>query len=382
MRPRLLRETFYQEGRHFELADPADLGSDLICSGIVFNEMKGAYSSPDSIMYKAMQENLYPDNVYSCDSGGNPEEIPSLTYDQLKEFHRLFYSPSNSRFFLYGNFPLEEILEFLDSYLSQFTSVSIDSAIGLQQRWQAPRTVHGFYPAIDSQLDHKAVVNVGWMMMENTDYESVIIMRILSEALVGNSASPLRKALISSGFGEDLSPVTGIENDLRQIAFGVGLRGCDAKNAGEIEALIMNTLQKTADEGFDPQLIEGSLHQIEFRGKEIVRTQFPYSIVLLQRVFHSWLYDGDPLVNLKFPRTIEEIRKKWQSRPGLFQEMLRKWFLDNPHRLLSVLEPNPNFTDEKDVALKQQMAPSEIRDAAARARKNQGRSRSAQEDTG
>ena len=382
-RPLLLEETFHQEGRHYELADPGDLASDLIVSGIVFNEMRGAYSSPDTLMYKALQESLYPDTVYRFDSGGNPQEIPRLNYEQLKSFHRAFYSPSNARFFLYGNIATEEHLDFLGEVLSGFEPETVDSDILLQPRFAGPRRVSGFYPVSGSgqDLEDKTTVNIGWMMMENTDYESVIVLRVLREALVGNAAGPLKKALIDSGLGQDLTPVTGIEDDLRQIAFAVGLRGCSSGSTEKVEETVMGVLKKTADEGFDPELIEGSLHQIEFRGREILRTQFPYSIVLMQRAFHTWLYGGDPLVGLKFPETIEKLRSKWGVDPELFQRFMQMWFVDNPHRVLSVLEPSVSFIEEMDRALKKQMAEEKarlgsrelaaIRDTAARLKKMQ-----------
>lgn len=356
LNPRLLKETFYQEGRHYELSDPGDLASGLIVSGIVFNEMRGAYSSPDTLMFKALQESLFPDTVYRFDSGGNPRVIPSLTYEQLKDFHRSFYSPANARFFLYGNIKTEEHLEFLAEVLSGFEPVAVNSGIMLQPRLAGPRRVSGFFPASAHDMENKTIINMGWMMMENTDYESVILLRVLTEALVGNAAGPLRKALIDSGLGQDLSPVTGMEDDLRQIAFAVGLRGCSSGSADQVENTIMEALRKTAQEGFDPELIEGSLHQIEFRGREILRTQFPYSIVLMQRAYHTWLYDGDPLVGLKFPETIETLRRRWAEEPGLFQMWLKKWFLDNPHRVLSVLEPSSTYLEDMDKSLENQMA--------------------------
>lgn len=376
LRPRLLPETFYQEGRHFELAEPGDLASDLLVSGIVFNEMRGAYSSPDTLMFKALLEGIYPDTVYRFDSGGNPLVIPQLTYEQLISFHRSFYSPSNARFFLYGNITTKEHLDFLGEILSGFEPVAVESGIGLQPRLAAPRRVYGSFPAAAHDLENKTTVNIGWMMMENTDYEAVVLMRVLSEALVGSAAGPLRKALIDSGLGQDLSPVTGMEDDLRQIAFAVGLRGCASGSADQIENTIMDVLRKTAEKGFDPRLIEGSLHQIEFRGREILRTHFPYSIVLMQRAYHTWLYDGDPLVGLKFPETIEKLRLQWAEDPGLFQRGLRKWFLDNPHRVVSVLEPSAKYLEEMDGSLKALLARKKaglstndlgkIRDAAAR----------------
>ena len=141
--------------------------------------------------------------------------------------------------------------------------------------------------------------------------------------LVGSSAGPLRKALIDSHLGEDLSPVTGLEQDFKQMIFAVGLRGTDPDKATQIEELIFATLQKIYESGFDRDLIEGTIHQVEFHGKEIVRAGFPYGIILMGAAYHTWLYDGDPLVGLNFPLAIQRLRKKWEDNPAIFQEMVK-----------------------------------------------------------
>lgn len=349
LRPRLLRETFLQEGHHFEFSVPDDVNSDLVISGIVYNEMKGAYSSPDSLMYKAIQENLYPDTVYRNDSGGAPDTIPSLTYEQFLAFHRAYYSPSNARFFLYGDIATRDCLDFLQEMLHGFAAVTVESRIEGQKRWSMPRSVSGSYPiGPDEDSKAKTAVNMAWMLADNLDYETVILLEIVSWALVGNAAGPLRKALVDSGLGEDLSPVTGLEKDLRQLAFAVGLRGTEADRAEKIESLVLETLTRLVETGFERDLIEGALHQVEFHGKEIHRGIYPYGIALMGRVFHTWLYDGDPLAGLNFPAIISDIRRRWDREPDLFQRVLRQWFLDNPHRLLSIMEPSATYQQEQE----------------------------------
>ncbi len=357
LKPRLLQETFLQEGHHLELADPSDRTSELRISGIVYNEMKGAYSSPDNVMFKAIQENLFPDTAYRWDSGGAPEEIPSLTYRQFHDFHRAFYSPGNARFFLYGDIPTGDHLAFLQDLLAGFGRIPIDSRIESQPRWNSPRSVRGFYPVgPEEPLDGKTTVNLAWMLCENTEYQSALLLEILAGILVGSAAGPLRKALIDSCLGQDLSPVTGVERDLKQIVFAVGLRGTDPAKASRIEALILETLRRCAAEGYDRELIEGTLHQVEFAGKEIVRSNYPYGIVLMGRAYHGWLYDGDPLANLNFPRLIEAARGEWKKNPRLFEETTRRWLIDNPHRLLSVVEPSRTLQAEREEAFRKKMA--------------------------
>ncbi|MDM7986476.1 MAG: insulinase family protein [Smithella sp.] len=357
LHPLLLRETFLQEGHHLEFSTPDDLESDLMISGIVYNEMKGAYSSADSLMYKVLQENIYPDSVYAFDSGGNPDEIPSLTYEQFCEFHRQYYSPSNARFFIYGDIATTEHLSFLEEMLAGFDRVEINSSIKSQQRFTGPRVIRSTYPiSKDESAGHKTMVNIAWMLSENTNHETSLMLEIISTLLVGSAASPLRKALIDSGLGEDLTPVSGIEADLKQLMFCVGLRNAQSADAQKIETLIFDTLGSIASDGYDAQLIEGVLHQVEFHGKEIVRGSYPYSIALMGGIFQTWLYDGDPLIGLDFPKTIAMVRRRWAEDPQIFQKLTRQWFLDNPHRVLSIMEPDAGFNEKQEKSYRKKMA--------------------------
>lgn len=357
LHPRMLKETFLQEGHHLEFSVPDDLSSDLIISGIVYNEMKGAYSSPDSLIYKALQENIYPDSVYAFNSGGDPHVIPSLTYEHFCEFHRKYYSPSNARFFIYGDIATSDHLAFIAEMLQDFERVDIDSVIKSQQRFTEPRIIRGTYPVSkDESPGRKTMVNIAWMLSENTDYETSLMLEIISALLVGSAASPLRKALIDSGLGEDLTPVSGIEADLKQLMFCVGLRNAQSEDAQKIEALIFDTLDHIVSDGYDAQLIEGVLHQVEFHGKEVVRGSYPYGIALMGGVFQTWLYDGDPLIGLDFPKTIATVRQRWEEYPQIFQKLTRQWFLDNPHRVLSIMEPDADFNEKQEKSYRKKMA--------------------------
>jgi len=353
LRPRLLRETFFQEGHHYEFNEKGE----LTISGIVYNEMKGAYSSPETLMYNAILENLFPAAPYAHDSGGNPEKIPDLSYEQFREFHRSFYSPANARFFLYGDIPTKEHLSFLADILTGFERVEVDSSISLQARWNAPRRVHSFFPIDKDESEKgKSTINMAWMTAESVSSETAMLLAIVGDLLAGSAASPLRKALVDSGLGEDLSPVTGLERDLQQIVFAVGLRGTEPEREGQIEQLILDTLRSTVEKGFDNDLIEGTLHQVEFHGREITRKSFPYGIILMGRAYHTWLYDGDPLAEMNFPRIISSIRAQWEKEPALFQNVVREWFLENPHRLVAVMEPSSIYQEEKEQKTRKRMA--------------------------
>jgi hypothetical protein len=349
LRPRLLKETFYQEGHHLEFSDPDDPHSGLVISGIVYNEMKGAYSSPDSLIYKAIQENLYPDTPYACDSGGSPDIIPKLTYEQFRAFHRLYYAPSNAWFVLYGDIPTTDHLAFLEEMLDGFETVAIDSHVAQQPCWSQPHTFKGAFPVgPEESLERKTTVNLSWMLADNTDEQTVILLEIVSGLLVGSAASPLRKALIDSKLGEDISPVVGLERNLRQVLFSAGLRGTEEHHGSQVENLMLESLRNIARIGFEDDLIEGVLHQVEFHGREIVRKSMPYGIALMGRVLHTWLYDGDALSGLKFTETIERIRRDWKSKPEFFQNAVQQWFLENPHRLLTVMVPSRTYLAERE----------------------------------
>lgn len=200
------------------------------------------------------------------------------------------------------------------------------------------------------------MVNVAWMLVENKDFETALMLEITSGLLVGSAASPLRKALIDSGLGEDMSPVSGIESDLKQLMFCAGLRNVESADVQKIENLIFETLHKIVAKGFDRELIEGILHQVEFHGKEISRGSYPYGIVLMGSVFQTWLYEGDPFIGLDFSRVIEDIRKLWTDDPQIFQKLTQKWLVDNPHRLIAVMEPDPDFSQKSEAKFKEKMA--------------------------
>lgn len=359
-RPKLRRETFYQEGHHLEFGNPDDENSPLVLSGIVFNEMKGAYSSPDTLMWKAIQEALYPDTPYAFDAGGNPEVIPFLTYEQLVEFHRSYYSPSNARILIYGDIPPGDHLAFLEERLREFSGTSVESHIEKQPPWERPMRTQGFFPiGKEEKAAGKTTVNLAWMMADQLDAETVLKIRIVARVLLGSAAGPLRKALIDSGMGEDLSSASGLEDDLRQIAFVAGLRGTNPEAAEKIESLILRTLEEVAAKGMDEEIVEGAMHQVEFGLREVVRRRYPYGIALMARIFRTWLYDGDPLIGLRLAGFLERIRMAWLSDRGLFRDVVKKWFVENPHRVLSVMEPSRSFLEEREAAFRQWMAQAE-----------------------
>ncbi len=245
--PNITPWTLMQEGWHYELEN-AD--APMIYKGVVFNEMKGAYSSPEGVLGRTIQQTLLPDTTYGVDSGGDPEVIPSLTYENFKRFHETFYHPSNAKIVMYGDDDPEQRLRYLDGWLSGFDKIEVKPNMALQPRWTAPRRVEEKYDAGDDP-DAKSFVSVNWLLTDESDPETLLGLDILAHMLAGTPASPLRKALIDSGLGEDVIG-GGMENDLRENSYSIGMKGVTAENADKVEALILDTLHHLAHTGFEP----------------------------------------------------------------------------------------------------------------------------------
>lgn len=243
--PLITANSFKQEGWHYDL-DAVD--APLVYKGVVFNEMKGNYSSPDYMLNEFSQRSLFPNTVYGLDSGGDPRHIPDLTYADFKAFHGRYYHPSNARLFFYGDDDPGERLRLLDSWLSAFDAIAVDSISTLQKRFSAPQRLMRTFSASagESAADRKAMATVNWMIDQIPDAETDLGLGILEHILIGTPASPLRKALVDSGLGEDIAGC-GLDDQLLQPMFSVGLKGIDPSGAEKVEALVLDTLRALAD---------------------------------------------------------------------------------------------------------------------------------------
>lgn len=350
--PDISELSFKQEGCRLEYENSDDPES-LVYKGVVFNEMKGAMSSQDQVLSRSLMKAVYPDTQYSFNSGGDPKEIPLLTYNDLKAFHAKHYHPSNAFFYTYGNLPLEDHLKIIrEKILSRFRRGENVEGIKSQPRWSAPREIREFYPAsADEDLSKKSQVCIAWLTSDIKDSFENLSLMLLGEILLGNSASPLRKALIDSGLGSAMTDATGFDSDHRDAMFACGLKEVSEKDAKKIESLVLETLEKTASEGIEKELIDSSIHQLEFHRKEITNTPYPYGLKLLVAFSGVWLHDGDPLRIIKFEEDIEEI-KRLCSEGNFFENQIRKHLVDNLHRVLFILSPDPDMAerDEKTIA--------------------------------
>ena len=350
--PRITPHTLRQEGWHYELEDPEE---PLRFKGVVFNEMKGAYSSPDNLLARYSEQSLFPDTTYGFDSGGDPAEIPNLTYEQFKAFHDTYYHPSNARIFFYGDDHSDERLRIVDEYLQGFEAREIDSAIGLQSRFKAPLRLTYPYDASEDEGQNKGMVTVNWMLDENTDPETSMGLQMLAYILIGTPASPLRKALIDSGLGEDLTG-GGLDSNIRQMAFSTGLKGITPEDAEQVETLITNTLDTLAKEGIESDMVEAAINTIEFRLRENNTGSFPRGLFLLFRTLDTWLYGGDPLVPLAFEAPMSAIKARLEAGEPYFEDLIRRYLLDNPHRATVLLEPDPTHRQRQEAAETERLA--------------------------
>lgn len=346
--PKIDELSFKQEGCRLELEDENDPES-LTFKGVVFNEMKGAMSSQDQVLARSLLKAIYPDTEYSFNSGGDPKEIPNLKYSDLKAFHARHYHPSNAFFYTYGDMSLADHLRLIrERILDRFTRSGPVNGIESQPRWKEPKTVRETYPAsADDSLEKKSQVCVAWLTSDIRDSFENLALALLGEILLGNSASPLRKALIDSGLGSAMTDASGFDPDHRDALFACGLKECAENDADRILALVLDTLGNLADTGIEQELIDSSIHQLEFHRKEITNTPYPYGLKLLVAFSGVWLHDGDPLKIIKFEDDIAKI-KKLCAEGGFFEGLIRTHLLSNNHRVLFILSPDTEMAEREE----------------------------------
>ena len=340
--PRISEDIFRQEGWHVEAEDTK---GPWTYKGVVYNEMKGAYSSPDSVLAEQSQQAIFPDMLYSLDSGGNPEVIPDLTYEAFRDFHSRYYHPSNARFFFWGDDPEEKRLEIVAEALQGYTARAVDSAVPLQPRRDTPRQVEVPYAATDGQKT--ALFTVNWLLGERGDVHQALLMEMLEHILEGLPGSPLRKALISSGLGEDTTGC-GLETDLRQMYYSTGLKGVDPRKVQDAEMLIFETLADLAEDGIDPAAVEAAVNSVEFSYRENNSGRFPRGLSAMIQALSTWLYDGDPLAPLAWEGPLADIKARLAAGEKVFENAIRDHFLNNEHRATVVLLPDARLAKARE----------------------------------
>ncbi len=337
---------FQQEGWHYEIEQPDD---PLVYKGVVFNEMKGALSAPERIQEEAIVASLFPGHVYGYNSGGNPEEIVGLTYEEFKRFHDTHYHPSNAWIFFYGNDDPEKRLELMDTYIGSYKAIAIDSSIPPIRTLKEPQAMQvGYDAGADTGEGKKSYFTMSWVLPDKSDPLLTFSFDILGHILIGTPASPLRKALIDSSLGEDLTGL-GLENvEHRNLLFSTGLKGIAATDAEKVKQLILGTLSKLVEQGIDEEMIEAALNTVEFNLREQNTGGLPQGLDLMIRVMTTWLYDGDPLVPALFEKPFQVIREKLKTDRRYFEGLIRKYLLENPFRVEVLMSPDSGIARQRE----------------------------------
>ena len=343
-------EIFKQEGWSYNLESADD---ELTYNGVVYNEMKGAFSSPEGVLERVVLNSLFPDTTYANESGGDPEVIPELRYEQFLEFHSKYYHPSNSYIYLYGDMDMEEKLIWLDRmYLSAFDAQSIDSEIGLQKPFAAMRELEMNY-SISSNEDENDNTFLSYNKVIGTslDKELYQAFQVLDYALLSAPGAPLKKVLIEEGIGKDI--MGSYENGIYQPTFSVIAKNANADQKDAFVKLIEDTLRGIVQKGIDKKSILAGINYHEFRYREADFGSYPKGLIYGLQMLDSWLYDEDkPFLHVEATETFAWLKQ--QVNTGYFEQLIQTYFLDNTHGSVVVVKPEKGRTArmEKELAKK------------------------------
>jgi Zn-dependent M16 (insulinase) family peptidase len=292
---------------------------------------------------------VFPTTTYHYNSGGDPETIPDLSYDDLLAFYKKHYHPSNAVFMTFGDIPAAELqARFEEEALHEFEASSPIKGRD-EKRYYAPITVEDHYPLDEGDMANKSHVVLSWLLTHTADINQRLAMNLLNGVLLENSASPLRQYLETCGLGESPSPMCGLDDSGREMSFGCGLEGCAADKAAEIEAGILEVLQKVALEGVPQQDVEAVLHQVELSQREIGGDSYPYGLQLVLNGLTAALQDADPLALWDVDAVLAEMRQSIQD-PDYIKGLVKTALLDNPHRVRLTLKPDATINQKRQAA--------------------------------
>jgi Zn-dependent M16 (insulinase) family peptidase len=329
-----------QEGWHYELEnvnDPVDY------KGVVYNEMKGAYSSPTRELNYQVYKNLFPDNGYAFTAGGYPPAIPSLTYEAFLNFHKKYYHPSNSYIYVYGNADLNKELEFIDKeYLANYNKEDVKIDIPLQKQFVAMKEIVAPYPVTEgSKTENQTYLTLNFVAGLNTDRELAMALNVLSDVLVNQEAAPIRLALQKAGIGQEVGASV---DEIQQNVFQIFVQNANAGDKEKFKEIVMSTLREVLEKGLDKQAVEGSLNRMEFRLREGDDAQKGLTYVM--QALPGWFFANDPFLTLQYEKPLAKVKTALQS--DLLESIIKKYIIDNPHSLLLVLEPKPGMEKENN----------------------------------
>ena len=345
-------EIFRQEGWSYNLESEED---ELTYNGVVYNEMKGAFSSPESVLDRVVLNSLFPDTCYANESGGDPECIPDLTYEQFLDFHRKYYHPSNSYIYLYGNMDFAEKLEWLDeNYLSAYEAQKIDSEIALQKPFEAMKEIEQSYSITSSEPEEdNTYLSYNKVIGTSLDPKLYLAFEVLDYALLSAPGAPLKKALVDAGIGKDI--MGSYDNGIYQPLFSIIAKNANVEQKETFVQIIEDTLRGIVKNGMDPKALEAGIHYHEFRYREADFGNLPKGLAYGLQVFDSWLYDeSKPFIHLDAIGTYDFL--KTQIGSGYFEQLIQKYILDNTHGAIVVIKPERGRTARMDQELAAKLA--------------------------
>ena len=344
-------EIMQQEGWHYEV----DENGDLFYNGVVYNEMRGSYSSPDNQLFRLIQESLLPDSCYACDSGGDPECIPTLTQEAFLSFHKKYYHPSNSYIYLYGDVDFEKELSFIDSeYLSGFDHLAVDSGIGLVQPFEAPGRMEDFYSLSegDDEADN-TYLTYNTVVGTSLDKNLMMAFNILSQVLLETPGAPLEKALIDAGIGKNV--YSSFEDDIKQPMFSVIAQNANAEDEERFLTVIEETLRGLCEKGLNKRALMATINRMEFKHKEKNFGRYPKGLMYGLDAFNTWLYDDAHALDLFSMNEVFDFLKQ-KVETDYFENLIRDYILENPHKSYVVLKPKRGLNKIADDNMKEELA--------------------------
>ena len=356
-------KTFRQEGWSYHLDDP---DGELTLSGVVYNEMKGAFSSPEGVLDRVILNSLFPDTSYANESGGDPEVIPELTYGQFLDFHRKYYHPSNSYIYLYGDMDMEEKLRWLDEkYLSAFDAIEVDSTIRYQQPFaEMKEIVQEYSIASDESVSDNTYLSYNKVIGTSLDEKLYLAFQILDYALLSAPGAPLKKALLDAGIGKDI--MGSYDNGVYQPIFSVIAKNANMEQKEAFIRVIEDTLKNIVENGIDQKALRAGINYHEFRFREADFGNYPRGLMYGLQLYDSWLYDEEkPFIHMEAIPTFEFLKS--QVETGYFEDLIRTYLLDNTHGSIVIIRPEQGRTARMDRELakklksyKDSLTPEEI----------------------
>jgi len=352
LNPNIYKEPkiFMQEGWHYELeSEDGELGYN----GVVYNEMKGAFSSPESVLERYTQKVLFPDTCYGYESGGDPEDVPKLTYEAFLDFHRTYYHPSNSYIYLYGDMDMAQKLEWLDrEYLGGYERLKVDSGITMQKPFDAPKSAETSYSITEDEDEANSVyLSISDVVGTDLDARLYVAFQILEYTLIEAPGAPLKQALLDAGIGQDI--FGGYDSGILQPYFSVIAKGARAEQKGEFLAVVKGTLRKLADQGINKRSLLAGMNYSEFKYREADYGTTPKGLMYGLQSLDSWLYGGDPLMHLEYQETFDFLKQAVED--GYFEGLIREYLLDNPFEAVLVVKPEKNLTAKNDRELSRKL---------------------------